>query len=261
MNARIMPGRYVARDSVVHRLDPRAKTLSMFLFMIAVFLIDGYAEAAAVALFAVALMAASRISLLTYLKAIRPLLVLVVFIAGFHLLFDHSGTALFQAGPFAFYSGGLARGIMAALRMTLFISFTAMLTFTTEPDRLTDAIGSLLRPFGRANADKLAIMLRIALRFIPTIFEEGQRLYKAQVSRGLRLKEKSMVEKARSLLALLAPLAVSVFRRSLRLAESMEARGFRIGAPRTRYRSFRWRPADTLFLSLFLLPIAAAIWL
>lgn len=261
MNGKPVPGRYVARHSPLHRRDPRAKTLSMVLFMAAVFLIDGYAEAAAVALFAVLLMLLSRISLLAYVKAIRPLLVLVLFIALFHVLFDRSGTAWFAAGPFTFYSGGLARGMLAALRMTLFISFTSILTFTTQPDQLTQAIGGLLRPFGRAAADRLTLMLGIALRFIPTIFEEGERLYKAQVSRGLRLKEKSLAEQARALLALLAPLTVSVFRRALRLAESMEARGYRIGAPRTRYRAFSWKAADTAYLFAFLLPIAAAAWL
>lgn len=261
MKTRLRFGRYVPGNSVIHRLDPRAKTLSMLLFMVAVFLIDGYAEAAGVLAFAVTLMLASRIPLAAYVKAVRPLLLLVLFVALFHILFDNSGTALFAAGPFEFYSGGLARGFISAFRMVLFISFTAILTFTTEPDRLTDAIGSLLVPFGRAFADRLALMLGIALRFIPTIFEEGERLYKAQLSRGLDLKEKPMREKARSLLALLAPLTVSVFNRSLRLAESMEARGYRIGAPRTRYRTFAWRKADTLFLLLFLLPIAATIWL
>jgi energy-coupling factor transport system permease protein len=261
MNGKLTLGRYAARESPIHRRDPRAKTLSMFLFMIAVFLIDGYAEAAAVSLFAIVLMVASRISLVNYLKAIRPLLVLVVFVALFQVLFDQSGMKWLEAGPVTVYSGGLASGLISALRMTLFISFTAMLTFTTEPDQLTRAIGGLLRPFGRAAADRLTVMLGIALRFIPTIFEEGERLYKAQVSRGLNLRDKSLAGKARAMLALLAPLTVSVFRRSLRLAESMEARGYRIGAPRTRYRSFRWQPADTAYLILFLLPVALTVWL
>lgn len=261
MKKRIIIGRYMPRQSPLHRLDPRAKTLSMLLFMVAVFLIDGFAEAAGILVFAAALMLASNISLITYLKAIRPLLVLVLFVAGFHLVLDKSGATLFQAGSIAFYSGGLARGVLAALRMTLFICFTSILTFTTEPDRLTVAIGGLLRPFGRKAADKLTVMLAIALRFIPTIFEEGERLYKAQLSRGMNLNEKTMREKARTLLMLLAPLTVSVFRRSIRLAESMEARGYRIGAPRTRYRVLAWRPADTAYLLLFLLPIGIAVWL
>jgi len=258
---RLVLGRYVDRPSPIHRRDPRAKTLSMVLFMAAVFLIDSYADAAAVALFAVALMLATRIPLLHYARAVRPLLVLILFIALFQALFDKSGKALLDAGPFTLYSGGLASGVLSALRMVLFISFTAILTFTTEPDRLTRAVGGLLRPFGRAAADRLTLMLDIALRFMPTIFEEGERLYRAQVSRGLNLADKSMREKARALLALLTPLVAGVFRRALRLAESMEARGYRLGAPRTRYRAFRWQPADTLYLALFLVPVASVIWL
>lgn len=261
MTGRLVPGRYAARPSPIHRRDPRAKTLSMVLFMAAVFLINGWADAAAVAAFAVALMLASRISLARYAKAVRPLLFLVLFIALFQALFDKSGEVLANAGPFTLYAGGLASGVLAALRMILFISFTAILTFTTEPDRLARAIGGLVRPFGRAAADRLALMLDIALRFLPTIFEEGERLYKAQVSRGLNLGDMAMRDKARALLALLAPLTVGVFRRALRLAESMEARGYRLGAPRTRYREFRWQPADTVYLALFLIPVASAFWL
>lgn len=263
MKERILFGRYIDRDSWVHRLDPRAKISAMPLFMAAVFLTNSYFGVLAIAAFAVSVMLVTRIPLSFYARAIKPLLFLILFIFLFHLLFDTGGKRLIELGPVALYSGGMEKAVVSAMRMTTFIAFAAILTFTTQPDQLATAFGRLIRPLGiiGVNAEKIALMLRVSLRFIPTIFEEGERLYKAQVSRGLSLTDQSLVKKARLLVALLVPVTAAVFRRAVILADSMEARGYRLDGERTSYRAFHWRIADTFFLLWFAVPITASAML
>ncbi|GBF76169.1 hypothetical protein PA598K_04617 [Paenibacillus sp. 598K] len=259
MRQRMMIGRYIAGDSWMHGLDPRAKIVAMPLFMIAVFLVDGYIAAGALLLFTVALLRFSGIGLRPFARAVRPLLFLLLFIFLFHLLFSPGGSKWLQLGSFALYSGGLERGIVAAGRMVLFIVFAAALTFTTPPDQLAQGLGSVLSPLRRLRVptDRLALMLGIALRFVPTLFDEAERIWRAQVSRGLDLRSGSLLRRARLLIALLIPVCAGAIRRALALADAMESRGYRIGAPRTSYRTFGWGAADTGFVLLLLVPIVA----
>lgn len=263
MRERLLIGRYVERDSWIHKLDPRSKTIGMALFMIAVFLVDSYLAAAALFVFALAIMRSSRISLLLFAKATKPLLFLVLFIFLFHLLFESGGVQLIDVGPFALYAGGLEKGIVSAARMLIFIMFAMLLTFTTQPDRLAQGLQDLLRPLRAVGLpiDRFVLMLQIALRFVPTIFEEAERLWKAQQSRGMDLRGRPLREKTRLIIALLVPITVGTFRRAIGLADSMEARGYRIGELRTAYRQLTWARSDTLFLLCFVLPLAVvAIW-
>lgn len=260
---RMIIGRYIHRDSSIHMLDPRAKTVSMLLFMLGVFLCKSYAEVLVLLLFTLTMILCTRIPLGIYIRAVKPLLFLILFIILFHALFDQegAGTRLVDTGAFALYSGGLKKGLIAAARMTLFIMFTAILTFTTQPDRLAQGLGSLLRPLQGIGVpvNRMMLMLSVALRFIPAIFEEAERIWKAQISRGLELKEKPMKEKARLLIAMLVPVTAGAFRRAVQLADSMEARGYQLNGERTAYRTLHWRPADTLYILTFLLPAAAMI--
>lgn len=263
MRERLLIGRYVERDSWIHRLDPRSKTIGMALFMIAVFLVDSYATAAALLVFALAVMRSSRISLALFARAVKPLLFLVLFIFLFHLLFETGGVQLIDVGPFALYAGGLERGVVSASRMLIFIMFAMLLTFTTQPDRIAQGLQHLLHPLRAIGlpVERFVLMLQIALRFVPTIFEEAERLWKAQQSRGMDLRGRPLREKTRLIIALLVPITVGTFRRAIGLADSMEARGYRIGAQRTAYRQLSWGRNDTLFLLIFAIPLAvAAIW-
>ncbi len=263
MRERLLIGRYVERDSWIHRLDPRSKTIGMALFLIAVFLVDSYVTAAALLVFALAVMYSSRISLVLYARAVKPLLFLVLFIFLFHLLFETGGVQLIDVGPFALYAGGLERGIVSASRMLIFIMYALLLTFTTQPDRIAQGLQHLLRPLRIIGlpVDRFVLMLQIALRFVPTIFEEAERLWKAQQSRGMDLRGRPLREKTRLIIALLVPITVGTFRRAISLADSMEARGYRIGEPRSAYRQLTWGRYDTVFLLIYAVPLAiVAIW-
>lgn len=260
MKRKIILGRYMEGDSWVHRLDPRAKTAAMPLFMVAVFLVDGYMGVLALLLFTAAVIRATGIPYRYFIRAMKPLMFLLLFILVFHIVYDAGGGKLLDMGAFKVYAGGLEKGIVSASRMALFIMLAAVLTFTTQPEQLAQGLGSLLRPLTYIGVptDRLVLMLGIALRFIPTIFEETERLWKAQQSRGLDLSSRPLREKARLIIALLVPVTTGAFRRAIGLADSMEARGYRLGARRSRFRAFVWKRADTLFVALFLLPVAAA---
>lgn len=254
MQQRMIIGKYVDGQSWVHRLDPRVKAAAMLLFMWIVLMINTYIDVLVVLVFSLAIMISTTISLRYYARAVKPLLLIVLFIFLFQLLFNASGAPLLTVGSFHIYAGGLEKGVFAATRMTLFIAFTALLTFTTKPEHLTHALGYMLTPLkwvGLSPA-KLSLMIGIAFRFIPTVFEQAETIWKAQVSRGLTLQGKKLKDQVRLLLALLVPITVGAFRRAIELAESMEARGYRLHQKRTAYVTFRLGFDDIFFIGLFI---------
>ncbi|CAM4053030.1 energy-coupling factor transporter transmembrane component T [Cohnella lubricantis] len=261
MRARIVVGRYIETGSWVHSLDPRAKTTAVLLFMAAVFMTDSYAGIAVLLLFSLIYMKAAAIPLSMFARAIKPLLLIILFIFVFHLLFTAGGSPIVDLGLFKLYAGGLQRGLVAASRMVLFVAFAALASFTTRPERLTQALGLLLKPlrYVGGSPDRMALMVSVSMRFIPTIFEEAERIWNAQVSRGLELRGRPMRQQARLILSLLVPVTAGAFRRALDLSESMEARGYRLGAPRSAYRRLTWQGKDTWFIVSFF-PLLAAVW-
>ena len=260
---RMILGRYIVGDSWMHRLDPRAKILAVPLFMTAVFLVDDYTKLVVLLVFTLVVVKTTSIPLLAVARAVKPLWLLLSFIVVFHLLFESKGAQLMQVGALAFYTGGLERGVVAALRMVMFIVFAALLTFTTQPDQLAQGLGGVMAPLRRLGlrTDRLTLTLGIALRFVPTLFDEAERIWKAQISRGLDLRSQPLRRRARLLAALLIPVTAGALRRALALADAMEARGYRLDAPRSRYRSLSWQVRDSCFVVLFIAPIAAAAWL
>lgn len=254
MRERMIIGKYIDMNSWVHRLDPRSKATAMLLFLPIVLLINSYEDVLAVLIFSLAILISTTIPLSYYVRAVKPLLFIVLFIFLFQLLFQASGAPLVTLGSFRIYAGGLEKGVFAATRMTLFIAVTALLTFTTKPEQLIHALTFMLQPLkwiGLSPA-KISLMIGIAFRFIPTVFEQAETIWKAQVSRGLTLKGKKIKEQSRLLLSLLVPITVGAFRRALELAEAMEARGYRLGKKRTTYTTFHWGFDDTLFIALFI---------
>jgi len=257
MKYKLMLGRYVEGHSLLHRLDPRSKLAGMLIFMASVFLINSYVTLLIGLAFTLIIIIMSKIPLLFYFRAVKPLLFLITFIALFHIFFHAEGARIFKVGTFSIYSGGLEKGLVAAGRMTLFISFATVLSFTTQPDRIANALDSFLQPLQKIGipVDRLSLMLSLSLRFIPTIFEEAERIWKAQVSRGFSLADRPLKEKAKRIIALLVPVTAGAFRRATNLADAMEARSYRLGAPRSQYRQMIWQISDTLFVLSFSLPI------
>lgn len=262
MRDKLIIGRSIDTGSWIHGLDPRAKLSAMLLYVVVIVMVSSWTDMALIALFSIMIMYSTRISFRYYLKAMKPLRFLMMFIFVIQVLTVKSGEALFSLGSFTLYSGGVEVGLLSVLRMALLVSFTAILTFTTTPGRLNLGLEGVLKPLKKVgmHPERLTLMISIALRFIPTILDETHKILKAQSSRGADLKELPWKEKAKMLVSLLVPVTVSAFRRAQDLIHSMESRGFVINEPRTSLYSLTWGGRDTLFLLLFVM-LGAAIWL
>lgn len=254
LNSRMVMGRYVAAESWVHRLDPRAKLIAMILFLLAVIMADGAVELGIISVFAIGVLLSSRIPLRRYLRAAKPLWPLMLFMFLFYVLFEEGGDVLFQLGSFKVYSGALLFGIYAVWRMLLLISFTSILTFTTTPIELTLGLEFVLAPlrFIGVSAQQWSMMISVALRFIPTIFQEADKILKAQASRGADYEDLKLREKGKLLVTLLVPVIVSAFRRAEDLVMAMESRGFVLDQKRTSLRQLTWTMKDTTFIGMFI---------
>ena len=240
-------GRYLPLDSVIHRMDPRAKICAMLITMIAIFIPAGYSGylVLGVIVCSIALMAKLQLSFVW--RAMKPMLFLLVI----NLLVIHDGYVLLSIGSFHIYSGAVSQTLYIVVRLALMVVITTILTATTKPLDLTLGIEDLLKPFRRIGvpAHEIAMMISIALRFIPTLIEETQRIMKAQASRGVDMSSGSLKEKIGAVLSLIVPLFVSAFDRAEQLANAMEARGYVPGRNRTRYKSLKLHGIDIALLA------------
>lgn len=256
-------GQYIPGESVIHRLDPRTKILITVLFISLLFLVNsffGYGLAAAIIFTAVLL---SKIPVKFILRGIRPLLVIIILTLSLHF-FMTEGRVIFKIGFLKVTYEGLTRGLMMGLRLVLLVLGTSILTLTTSPILLTDGIESLMTPLKKLGfpAHELAMMMTIALRFIPTLLEETDKIMKAQMARGADFESGNIFQRAKSLIPILIPLFVNAFRRADDLAIAMEARGYRGGEGRTKFRVLKFTYYDFLVLIIITaLVIVGSIYL
>lgn len=251
MMKNITIGQYIPGESIVHQLDPRTKILATFLFIALLFLVDTFTGYALGALLLFSIVLLSRIPVKFVLRGIRPLVFIIVLTLCLHF-FMTEGRVLFQFWFLKLTYEGLIRGLMMVSRLILLIIGSSLLTLTTSPILLTDGIESLLKPFKVIGvpAHELAMMMTIALRFIPTLVEETEKIMKAQMARGADFESGNIFQRAKSLIPILIPLFVSAFRRADELATAMEARGYRGGEGRTRFRVLRFTRRDAAVLIL-----------
>jgi energy-coupling factor transport system permease protein len=240
-------GQYVPVESVIHRLDPRTKIVATLVLAVVVFVARTFADLAAYAGLLALMVLASRVSPGYVLRGLRPVFWLLAFTVVLQIFFGpEGGHAVFRRGPITITRENLTLGIFYGARLALLIVATSLMTFTTSPVELTDGIERLLRPFRRIGvpAHELALMMTIALRFIPTLTEETDKIMKAQMARGAEFTRGNIVRRARALVPLLVPLFVGAFRRAETLALAMEARCYRGGDGRTRMSELVLRPRD-----------------
>jgi len=247
----------------VHDLDPRAKIVATAVFVVGLFLIDSTVGLLFVAAALVALVAVSRIPAGTFLRLLRPMFFIVALTVLIQVLFSREGATLLEWGILEIHSGGLRLGFFLALRILLLVSSAGLLTATTAPVALADGIEDLLSPLRRVRfpAHEVAMMMTIALRFIPTLGEEAEKIKGAQAARGADFSRGGPLRRARSLVPVLVPLTVGAFRRADELAEAMESRGYRGGEGRTRYRELRFRKGDAFALAATVLVLLVGILL
>ena len=254
-------GQFFPGDSLLHRLDPRTKIVLLFFFLAAIFVFDAPLAYAALTAFTAALIAVSRVPPLLMLKALKPLSWIIAFTFVIHLV-STPGDAFFHVWLFDLTWQGAAKGFFIALRLALLILWSALLTYTTSPLALTDALETLMQPAKRVGvpAHEIAMMMTIALRFVPTLIEEADKIMKAQQARGADLTEGSIIERVKGFVPVLVPLFISAFRRADDLALAMEARCYRGGVGRTQMKALRISSIDYVayaFGALFFAALAA----
>ena len=254
-------GQFFPGDSLLHRLDPRTKIVLLFFFLAAIFVFDSPLAYAALTAFTAALIAISCVPPLLMLKALTPLSWIIAFTFVIHLV-STPGDAFFHVWLFDFTWQGAAKGFFIALRLALLILLSALLTYTTSPLALTDALETLMQPAKRVGvpAHEIAMMMTIALRFVPTLIEEADKIMKAQQARGADLTEGSVIERVKGFVPVLVPLFISAFRRADDLALAMEARCYRGGVGRTQMKALRISSIDYVayaFGALFFAALAA----
>ncbi len=255
-------GQYYPVSSPMHRLDPRVKLVLTVLYIVALFLPQTWVGlAVAVALLAVAY-ALARIPFSMILKSVRPILLLVTLTAALNLFYNKDGAILFQWWIFTVTDAGLAKTAFIIVRILCLIVGSSLLTYTTTPTALTDAIERLLSPLKllRLNVHELAMMMTIALRFIPTLIEETDKIMSAQKARGADMESGGLIRRVRALLPVLIPLFASSFRRAYELALAMECRCYRGGEGRTRMKQLRLAVRDGVALFVMAASVALLIW-
>ena len=240
-------GQFFPGNSLLHRMDPRAKIIGTTIFVVAIFLANTPLAYGIVAAFTIGAMLLSRLPLRLMWNAIKSLWIIIVFTMGIHI-FTTPGNSIISYGIINITDNGLAMGLQMAARLVFLILFSSLLTYTTSPIRLTDGIEHLLNPFRRIGvpAHELAMMMTIALRFIPTLLEETDRIMKAQASRGANFTTGSIMQKAKSMIPVLVPLFVSAFRRADDLATAMEARCYRGGEGRSKMHQLCYTNKDRI---------------
>lgn len=260
-------GQYVPGDSAIHNLDARTKILSAFAFIVLVFFIQSYIGYAWMAAGLMIVVAVSGIPVKYILKGIKPLWLIILITVVINLFFNPEGEKLVSWWKITITEGGLRLAVFMAARLILLITGTSLLTLTTSPISLTDGLESLMAPLKAIKfpAHELAMMMTIALRFIPTLLEETERIMKAQKARGADFESGRLMQRAKALVPLLVPLFVGAFRRADELALAMEARCYRGGEGRTRMKQLRFGRRDfyaaLLLLTWFGIGIVESYWL
>lgn len=261
MMEKMIFGRFIPGDSIIHRMDPRAKILFVFVFIAIVFIANSAVTYGILLGFTLLVVFLSKIRLYFLVNGLKPVFILLIFTFLLHIFFTREGDLLLDIGFIKIYEEGLRQGIFISIRFLVLVFITSILTLTTSPISITDGIEVLLGPFKRVKlpVHELALMMSISLRFIPTLMDETGKILKAQMARGSDIGSGPVKERIKAVVPLLIPLFVSAFKRAEDLATAMEVRGYRGGEGRTRYRQLDWRFKDSLSL-LVLAGLAGMLW-
>jgi len=250
-------GQYYPGYSIVHKLDTRLKLILVLAFMVSIFLVSDFIGYAFVFIFLMIIISISKVPLRFILRGLKPIFIIIA-ITFFLNLFMTRGDVLVELGALTITRQGIYTACYMALRIIFLILGASLLTFTTKPVKLTDGIESLLKPGKRFGvpAHELAMMMTIALRFIPTLLEETDKIMKAQQARGADFETGSIFRRAKALIPIFIPLIVGAFRMAADLAMAMEARCYRGGEGRTKLHVFAWKRRDTLAVIIFCVFVA-----
>ena len=254
-------GQYFPGNSPVHRLDPRTKLLILIVYIVALFMAGDWISYGVVFLFLAAVVAISRIPLRSLVRGMKPLVVILLFTAVLNLFFTGGKQVLVEFWGIQITMEGVMRAIFMVLRILMLISGTFLLTYTTSPIALTDGLESLLGPLKKIKVPvhELAMMMCIALRFVPTLIEETDKIMSAQKARGADFENGNLIRRVKALVPVLVPLFISSFRRADELATAMECRCYHGGEGRTKMKLLRYKRRDYLAFLVGALLLSAVI--
>lgn len=252
-------GQYYPAKSILHRLDPRVKVVSTLLFLISLFLfrsIPGYIIATA---FLVTVVKLSKVPFSYIVKGLKPIIMILMLTVVFQLFLTRGGDTLVHWWIFTITEEGLVNAVYMAIRLIYLIIGSSLMTFTTTPNELTDAIEKLLGPLNKIHVPvhEIAMTMSIALRFIPILLEETDKIMKAQIARGADFESGNMLQKAKAMIPILVPLFVSAFRHANDLAMAMEARCYRGGEGRTKMKPLRYASRDRAAYAIVIIYVVA----
>ena len=244
-------GQYFPGSTVVHRLDPRTKLLMVVIYIVALFLAKWWVSYGLMLAFLVTAVVLSRIRPKALFRGLKPLLIIIIFTALINLFYS-DGQVLVQFWIFRITREGILQAVFLVLRIMMLVMGTFLLTYTTSPIALTDGLESLLGPLKKIHfpVHELAMMMSIALRFIPTLIEETDKIISAQKARGADFETGNLIRRAKALVPILVPLFVSAFRRADELATAMECRCYHGGEGRTKMKQLHYRLRDVVTLLL-----------
>ena len=256
-------GQFFPGQSFVHRLDPRTKLLMLVVYIVALFTAVSWASYAVCFCFLAVTIAISTIPLKSIFRGMKPLIFILVFTGILNLLFTPGETVLIQVWKITITTEGLIRAVLMVIRILLLITCTFLLTYTTSPIALTDGLESLLNPLKiiRVPVHELSMMMCIALRFIPTLIEETDKIMCAQKARGADFENGNLMQRVKALVPILVPLFISAFRRADELATAMECRCYQGGNGRTKMKILRFKLGDIKTFVIGVLLIAVVITL
>lgn len=254
-------GQYFPGDSVIHRLDPRFKIVMTLLFIIMLFIGNSMICLAIGAVYTLTAILLSKIKFKMFIKSIKPLMPFLLITALLNIIFVNEGDVYFHWKFIKITSDGLNVSVVMIIRIIILIAGSSLLTYTTSPITLTDAVERLLSPLKkfRFPVHELAMMMSIALRFIPTLIEETDKIISAQKARGAEFDTGNIMNRAKNLVSILIPLFISSFRRADELATAMECRCYCGGEGRTRLRQLKSHPRDYIALSITIIFLICVI--
>ena len=254
-------GQFFPGNSVIHRLDPRTKLIMLVVYIVALFSAASWISYGVCFAFLAVCIAVSTIPLKSILKGMKPLIMILVFTGLLNLFFTAGETVLVKFWVITITLEGVVRAIFMTVRILMLITCTFLLTYTTSPIALTDGLESLMSPLKviKVPVHELSMMMCIALRFIPTLIEETDKIMCAQKARGADFETGSLMDKAKALIPILVPLFISAFRRADELATAMECRCYQGGEGRTKMKLLRYHREDFISFGIGILLIVAVV--
>lgn len=255
-------GQYFPGDSVVHKLDPRSKLLMVAMYIVALFLANSYVGYGVMLLVTAGFVKLSQVPPKSMVKGLKPVLIIIILTAVLNVFYT-PGDALVSFWIFTITKQGIIKAVFMVLRIVMLICGTFLLTYTTAPVALTDGMEMLLNPLKklRVPVHEMSMMMSLALRFIPTLIEETDKIMSAQKARGADFETGNIIERAKALLPILVPLFISAFRRADELAVAMESRCYNGGAGRTRMKALHYERRDYITLTFGVLLIVGMVLL